>query len=192
MTEIRRGRGITMLVVGMVIGAFAFGASSVLASNPHENRPFQGTLEGSSAVTGPATGGFAATSTGTINATHIGNGEYVLESTQDYARHEGEVDHPEGDCGFVDGTFDITAANGDVLNGELDGDRSVVCVLEEFAGPGTDVSYLSTLYINVVGGSGRFSDATGWLFSRGTSTADLPPSGTTFADSGIVLGDIDY
>lgn len=181
---------------GVIVGVVAFAvfgaATAVIGqANFHQDRPFFATSEGASAVTGMSGALILSQSTGTITGTHIGTGSYQLDATQDYPRHV-EAEHPTNDCAFVNGAITIQAADGSQINGDLDADRSVSCVLDEFPGPGVDTSYLITLYIEVTGGTGRFTDASGWLFSRGTSTADAPPTGTTFADAGIIVGDIDY
>ena len=181
---------------GLITGLMAFavfGAANVaLGASPWENRPFLGDSTGTTEITGAAPGGFAATSAGTINATHIGQGTYELETTQNYARHVEVPDPAANNCAFVEGTMTIQAANGDQINGEVEPNRSVACVDTETPGPGADQGYLSTLYIEVTGGTGRFADATGWFFSRGTSTAQTSPPGANFDDAGVVLGDIDY
>lgn len=169
-------------------------ASTVFAAKTHEAKPFRAAITGTTTSTGtsdPET--VDSSSTGTIQGTHVGNGTYTIEATQDYARHE-EAEHPAGDCAFVDGEIEITAANGDTIVGNIDADRSVTCVSVEGPGPGPDTEYLSTLYIDITGGTGRFSDASGWLFSRGTSTftAISPPASAVFSDNGVILGDIDY
>jgi hypothetical protein len=181
---------------GLIAGVMAFavfGAATGVfgqASFP-EDRPFFATTSGDSAITGMSGALILSQSVGTITGTHIGTGTYQLNASQDYPRHV-EAEHPTNDCAFVNGTLTIQAADGSQIIGDLDADRSVSCVLEQFPGPGVDTSYLVTLYIEVTGGTGRFADASGWLFSRGTSTADAPPAGTTFADTGIIVGDIDY
>lgn len=194
-----RKRPLATSLVSFLAGATIFGIVAAQAA-PQENRPFDAVLEGqtTSAPT-PDPGVFTTTSAGTIRGTHIGNGDYTITAESDYNRHEGEQDHPVGDCAFVeDGEsgngFVITAANGDQITGNIDDDRSVSCVSVELAGEGPDQEYLSTLYIEVTGGTGRFADASGWLFARGTSTlAGVDPNiGAQFNDVGVVLGDIDY
>lgn len=190
-----------MLVVGMVIGAFAFGAVAANAAKKYEDRPFSGVLEGTSTSSPNMEMELTATSTGTINATHIGNGTYTLISDQDYDRHT-EEEHPS-QCAFVedgmdtDGTHGLTivAANGDEIHGFVDDDRSVLCAPQEQMQPMVGDIYYSTLFITVKGGTGRFADATGWLFSEGTSTLQTLDPGTgeaTSTDEALVLGDIDY
>ena len=179
------------VIAGVVTFLLLGAATAVLGSNPHENKPLQGTLQGASTITGVSGAVVSSTSTGTLSASHFGSGTYELVSTQDYGRHV-EAQHPAGDCAFVDGTMTLTAANGDEMTGDVDADRSVICVSEEFPGPGSDAEYQSTLVVDVTGGTGRFADATGWFFSRSTSTADAPPAGTTFTDVGGLWGDIDY
>ncbi|HYH27232.1 MAG TPA: hypothetical protein VEA19_00475 [Actinomycetota bacterium] len=182
---------------GVVVGVVAFGvfgaATAVFGQGArfHEDRPFFATTSGTSEVLGQQGTLIVSQGTGTIDGTHIGRGNYALAATQDYPRHQ-EAEHPANDCAFVGGTLTITAADGSTINGDLDADRSVSCVSEEFPGPGVDSAYLVTLYIHVEGGTGRFADATGWLFSQGTSRADTPPASLTFTDVGIVVGDIDY
>jgi hypothetical protein len=63
-------------------------------------------------------------------------------------------------------------------------------------GPRVDDVYYSTLFINVIGGTGRFAEASGWLFSEGESTVTevrgLPAPGADTTDTSTILGDIDY
>ena len=194
------GSKLRMLVVGMVIGAFAFGAVAANAAKKYEERPFSGVTEGTTdAQFNPASGEVVSMSTGTINATHIGEGTYEIVSDQDYGRHV-EEQHTVGNCAFVEDASGpgvvITAANGDEIHGAIDDDRSVVCAPDTQTGPPNvgDV-YLSTLYIDVTGGTGRFADATGWLFSEGTSTlTDFNPltGASATEDESTILGDIDY
>jgi hypothetical protein len=181
------------LVTGVVAFAVFGAASAALGASPWQNRPFLGDSTGTTTITGaPAPGVFTATSAGTINATHIGNGTYEMETTQDYIRHVELPDPSANNCAFIEGTITIQAANGDQIDGAVDPNRSVSCVAVETPGPGADAGYLSTLYIEVTGGTGRFEDATGWFFSRGTSSAQTDPPGASFDDAGVVLGDIDY
>ncbi|HEV2756995.1 MAG TPA: hypothetical protein VG318_14605 [Actinomycetota bacterium] len=184
------------LVAVMAVGAYGLiGAQAA----PQEFRPFDAVLAGTSTAQPPVMGESSVTGTGTIRGTHIGNGTYSINAVQDYERHEGEQEHPAGDCAFVEDNDSnglvITAANGDQIFGNIDDDRSVVCVSEETAGPGADAAYLSTLYVDVTGGTGRFTDAHGWIFVRGESTFTgsspiVPPF--TFSDEAVALGTIDY
>jgi hypothetical protein len=199
------GSKFRMLIVGMVVGAFAFGAIAATAAPKYDDRPFSGVLEGTSEsapnfAPGPDQGEINSTSTGSINATHIGEGTYTIVSDQDYGRHM-EEQHVMGNCAFVeDGAMGqgvvIVAANGDEIHGAIDDDRSVICAPDSQTGdPMTGDIYHSTLYVDVVGGTGRFADATGWLFSEGTSTLltlDPNTGEATSEDEALVLGDIDY
>jgi hypothetical protein len=187
------------LAVGVVVGAIASGAIAQ-AADKYDNRPFSGATTGTTSATPNAdTGQVDSTSTGNLIATHVGNSTYTIEASQDYARHQ-EEEHVVGNCGFVeDGATNgltITAANGDQIFGNIDDDRSVVCAPDsQTGGPQVGDAYYSTLYIRVSGGTGRFSDATGWLFLEGTSTltgADPNTGSATFDDAGTMLGDIDY
>ena len=185
MRKDRFGRG---FITGAVL---TLGLVLTMGAKPWDARPFLGTSEGTSQVTGITAGIVSAVSTGTINATHIGEGTYTATTTHDYPRHL-EQDHPFGNCAFVNGMIEITAANGDVINGDLDGDRSVVCAPDEQGPvpPAEGDVYVSTLFIHVTGGTGRFADATGWLFSEGTSTLQEDPSMSV--DEADIFGDIDY
>lgn len=188
-----------MLVVGMVIGAFVFGTVAAGAAKKYDHRPFSGVMTGTTtSQVGPSGDEVDSTSTGNIQATHIGNGSYTLVTNQDYARHE-EEEHPNGNCAFVeDGTgtgLVITAANGDKINGAIDDDRSVTCAPDTQVGvPVPGDKYYTTLYINIRGGTGRFTDASGWLFVEGTSTlTSLNATGAGSSnDSSTILGDISY
>ena len=189
------------LLLGTV-AVVAVGAYGVIGAQaaPQEFRPFDAVLEGTSTAQPPnMMGESSVTGTGTIRGTHIGNATYTVNAVQDYGRHQGEQEHPMGDCAFVEDNDQnglvITAANGDQINGNIDDDRSIVCVSQETAGPGADAAYLSTLYVVVTGGTGRFTDAHGWIFVHGESTFTgtnplMPPF--TFSDEAVALGTIDY
>jgi hypothetical protein len=188
-----------MLVVGMVIGAFAFGAVAANAAKKWDNRPFSGVIEGTTTPTGMSGMTVSTESEGTLIATHVGNSTYTLVSDQDYERHA-EEEHP-GQCAFIEDGMDgptpappppgliITAANGDEIFGHLDDDRSVVCAPDDQGSPMEGDIYHSTMYFNVDGGTGRFTDADGWLFLDGDST--LNANGTS-SDEALIIGDIDY
>lgn len=191
------------LMLGVAIGGITFGAIAVQAADKYEARPFSGATTGTTESQQGANGA-EATSTGTLNATHVGNATYELVTTQDYPRHT-EEQHPTGQCAFVedgedgDGSpgFTITAANGDQLFAYLDDDRSVVCAPDDQPPvPRLGDEYHSTLYMTVIGGTGRFEDANGWLFSEGiselTAFTPLPPFPAETVDEGTILGDIDY
>ena len=200
MRNTRRAAGLGM-AAGLLAGAVTFGAVAAQAADKYDDRPFSG------ATTGTSTAGFSGVAgSGTLNATHIGNATYTIAANQDYPRHQEQSDHPTGQCGFVeDGVngdntpgFIITAADGDQIFGHIDDDRSVVCAPDNQppSGPSVGDVYTSTLYIEVIGGTGRFSDATGWLFSEGESTITalrgLPNPGADSSDVSTILGDIDY
>jgi hypothetical protein len=191
----------------MTSGALLFGALSAQAAQRFDDRPFFGTTEGTSEATVTGPGSVATVGAGTINATHVGDGEYTIEANQDYPRHmESNTDHPTGQCAFIedgedgDGTpgFVITAADGDQIFAYIDDDRSVTCAPDDQppTGPSEGDVYESTLYMTVVGGTGRFEDASGWLFSRSESTVTavrgLPTPGSDADDTSTILGDIDY
>ena len=191
----------TKLVVG-VVAVVAVGAYGLMGAQaaPQEFRPFDAVMEGTSTAQAPnMMGESTVTGAGTIRGTHIGSGTYSINAVQDYGRFQGEQEHPTGDCAFVEDDeqngFVITAANGDQITGNIDDDRSIVCVSRETTGPGADAEYLSTLYVEVTGGTGRFTDAHGWIFVRGVSTFTgtspvVPPF--TFGDEAVALGTIDY
>ena len=192
----KRGRGLATAVASFLAGGLIFGVVAVQAA-PQEDRPFDAVLEGTSTAGAPNQDGtIPVTSAGDIRGTHIGNGSYAIEANQDYDRLEGEQDHTMGDCAFLEDDGDgflITAANGDQITGNIDNDRSVVCVSVPGSNPPPDDAYLSTIYVQVTGGTGRFEDASGWLFVRGTSTlGDIDQDGVHFDDTGVALGDIDY
>jgi hypothetical protein len=122
----------------------------------------------------------------------MGNGTYTAETTQNYPRHvESGMENAAGQCAFVDGTLEFVAANGDVLNVDVDADRSVNCAPPgqppTGAAPG-DV-YTLTMVGEIVGGTGRFAEATGFIFSEGTSI--VQDDGTT-VDEADIFGEISY
>ena len=175
------------LAVALTMAAWQVVAAT--ASDTHEAKPFEGTSQGTQTV-GP-TG--ASSGTGTVQALHLGSGTYTINSTQDFARHVEGEHGPGNNCAFIDGTITLTAADGDQLEGDIDNDRSVSCVSQETPGPGPDAEYLTTLYVNVTGGTGRFADATGYYFSRVTSTlTGGSMTGANFDDVAVLFGDIDY
>lgn len=186
-------KAVAALAAMILVGAV--GLMSAQAA-PQENRPFEAVTSGESrAVPMPGADVVPFTAAGEIRGTHIGNSTYTIEGEQDYGRHEEDPSegHGSGNCAFVsDNDTDgitITAANGDMIFGNIDDDRSVVC------SNATDTEYMSTLYIELTGGTGRFADASGWLFARGTSTfshVDMMSGEAVFSDTGQILGDIDY
>ena len=184
------------LTAGLIAGAVTFGAIAVQAA-PQENRPFEGILQGTTQAGMPGVGGVPTSSTGTIKGSHIGNATYTITANQDYGRHvEDSSQHTVGNCAFVEDNeagLVITAANGDQIFGDIDDDRSVVCAPNPQgpAGAAPGDVYYSTIFTNVKGGTGRFANASGWLFAEGTSVIGTPASSPT-TDEAQVYGDIDY
>ena len=189
-------RGMRYGAIGVAIGLLLGGAGLAWAQgagNTHENKPFEGTSEGTSTVGTPTDDGVPSTSEGEFWALHLGRGTYAGEFLQDYAGH------PDPQCAFVSGELVLTAADGDELwlETRLPGEggaplaegRSVTCAPADQppSGPAPGHIYTSTLYFDVVGGTGKFTEAAGWVFSRGTSTIGAP-----IVDVAIMLGDIDY
>jgi hypothetical protein len=188
--RVKRGY-LAVAVVSMAVGMM-FSSIGAWAMPPWDATPFFGTSEGSSAVTGFSGVLINSESAGTFHANHLGNGTYTAATTQNYPRHiESGMENAAGQCAFVDGTIELTAADGDVLNVDVDADRSVNCAPAgqppTGAAPG-DV-YTSTLFGEIVGGTGRFANATGFIFSAGTAT--VQPDGTT-VDEADIFGDIAY
>ena len=184
-----------LIAVAAACAAMVWQVVGATASKTHDARPFEGVTNGTSTVAPGAGPLINSTGRGNLQALHLGRGTYEIQATQDYGRHvEAEPDHlPGNNCAFVNGTITLRAANGDQVNGDIDGDRSVACVDQETPGPGPDARYLSTLYVEVTGGSGRFADASGYFFSRGTSTfTGIGATGATFDDRAVLFGDIDY
>ena len=189
------------LLVGVAIGGMTFGAVAVQAADKWEARPFFGAATGVSRPDAQNMGTVPTSSEGTLNATHVGRSTYTIEANQDYPRHSEGADHVMGNCAFVEDGRDetsapglvITAANGDQIFGHIDDDRSVVCAPDNQTGqPDLGDIYYTTLYVTVAGGTGRFADATGWLFTEGTSTLGADMEGPSTNDEGTFLGDIDY
>ena len=181
------------LLIGLLAGTagLAWGQG---AGNTHENRPFEGTSSGTSTAGLPVDGVVTTDVAGTFWALHLGQGTYEGTLAQDYGRH------PDPQCAFVSGEVILTAANGDTLElmakGENEGEsRSVACAPADQGSGGAMPGdlYRSTIYFEVIGGSGRFEDASGWVFSRGGSTVSgVSPAGVTASDTAVMLGDIDY
>ena len=183
--------------VGLCVGLIVTGSVAV-GADKYDDRPFSGATTGTTtAVPNPNTGQVDSTSTGNLNATHVGNSTITITASQDYGRHM-EEEHVVGNCAFIeDGSGPgvvITSASGDQINGNIDDDRSVTCAPDSQTGdPQIGDQYYSTVYIRVVGGTGRFADATGWLFAEGTSTfTSVDAEGAHFTDEATILGDIDY
>ena len=189
---------IRFTALGLAVGLLVSGGVAAFAADKYDNQPFSGATTGTTtAAPNPDTGQVDSTSTGNLIATHVGNSTYTITASQDYARHQ-EEEHVVGNCAFVeDGAgpgFVITSASGDQINGNIDDDRSVTCAPDSQTGdPQIGDQYYTTLYIRVTGGTGRFSDASGWLFAEGTSTLQsVDAEGAHFTDESTILGDIDY
>lgn len=176
-------------VAALVVGA-SLSAVVANARQPWDSNPFFGSTEGTSMVVPPPASNLVASeSEGTFTATHLGNGTYTAETTQDYGRHvEGEPEHQD-QCAFVDGTLTLVAANGDELHVALDSDRSVTCAPEGQTMPAPNDVYTTTLFGEITGGTGRFTDATGYIFSEGTQT--LNADRVSSVDEADIYGDID-
>lgn len=177
-----------MAVTAIVVGA---SLSSVVAqaSHPWDANPFFGSSDGNSQVTG-VTPLVTSTSEGDFQATHIGNGTYTASLSQNYPRHvESGMENAMGQCAFLDGEIVLTAADGSQINVDVDADRSVSCAPQGQPPSGAMVGdvYTSTVFGEITGGTGRFADVTGYIFSEGTSEVTGP--GTT-VDTADVYGDI--
>lgn len=184
-----RVRKVAEAVAGIaaVVAVGAYGLVGAQAA-PNEFLPFEGTFEGVNETTGPGMqdpfGEFLFAGSGTYQANHLGTGTFESAGTLEYVRHQ---QRSHGECAFVDGELILTAANGDQLNGNIDEDRSTLCQLSD----DEPENALSTLYVQVDGGTGRFAEATGWYFVKDTSIAQEPGS-QTFDESGYILGSIEY
>ena len=187
------------VAAGIVGGYGLLGATAA----PQEFRPFEGTFGGQNTtapgpglpIPGPGGGAdFTFTGAGTFQATHLGHGEFTASGTLEYDRHqETPAELPNDvECGFVDGTITLTAANGDTLNGQIEGNRSVICN----GGNANPLTALSTLFVEVAGGTGRFADATGYYFIKSTSVpttnVDQGTGVGTYDETGYMFGSIDY
>ena len=140
-------------------------AGTVLAKSKGTDRPFHGVATGTSTVTGgPAV--FSTTVTGTFKASHLGKGTYTGSSTQDWSGADYSGFPFPNPCGVVDGTITLTAANGDMVEGDIDVTASTVCEVAPF----NNLAYASTLVIDITGGTGRFVSATGRFTSTSTHT----------------------
>ena len=167
------------LAIILVSGYGLLGAQAA----PNEFRPFEGTFEGTNRTVAPSGfGEFGFSGSGTYQATHLGSGTFTSTGNIEYQRHQ-QRDHAE--CGFVNGNLELTAPDGSTLNGYIDPDRSVNCQ-DTLTGP-----FHVTLFVEVVSGTGRFADATGWYFVKSTATPRTGSLGT-FDEAGYMLGSIDY
>jgi hypothetical protein len=183
-------RGYMVAAVASIVVGASLSAVVAQAAHPWDANPFFGSSEGGSQVTDIIGQAIISESEGDFQATHIGNGTYTAALSQNYPRHvESGMENASGQCAFVDGEIVLTAANGDQINVDVDADRSVTCAPPgqppTGAAPG-DI-YTSTIFGEIVGGTGRFADVTGYIFSEGTSEVTGP--GTTI-DNADVYGDI--
>ena len=139
-STLRRSFAVRATVLAGAVLAFALlGAPAALADTGGTNRPFQGTLSGSS-VADLSTGSLVQDLTG--NESHLGRvtvhdtGAFTLTGPKSFT---------------FSGTEVVTAANGDQL-------------FEAFSGSGsTDAegNLTSQAVLTVTGGTGRFADASG-------------------------------
>lgn len=182
-------RGYMIVAVAAIVVGASLSGVVAQASHPWDANPFFGSSEGNSQVTGVAAL-ISTTSAGDFQATHIGNGTYTATLTQNYPRHiESGMENAAGQCAFVDGQIVLTAADGSQINVDVDADRSVSCAPQGQPPTGASVGdvYTSTIFGEITGGTGRFVDVTGYIFSEGTSEITGP--GTT-VDQADVYGDI--
>ena len=185
-------RGYVAVAVISLTAGMMLSTVGAQAMPPWDNNPLFGESEGASQVTGFNMGIVTAEGSGTFHANHFGNGTYTAATTQNYPRHiESGMENPMGQCAFVDGTLELMAANGDVLNVNIDADRSVTCAPADQPPTGAEEGdvYTTTLFGEIAGGTGRFAEATGFLFSEGTSIVQA--DGTT-VDEADIFGDIAY
>ena len=144
----KRLSSVLMLVV---LGVLVSGGS--LIAKP--DKPFKGNAEGTStAAEDVSPYVFSTTSKGILIGSHLGRGTYEGASEQDWFVVGGQF-------GVVSGGIIFTAANGDMLLAEADEECSFVF---EVGSGGT--TYMSTITYDIVGGTGRFENATGRFTSE--------------------------
>ena len=127
--------------------------------------PFKGSFEGVAAITPIGTQGLSVLLKGTGNATHLGRYTVVIPHT---------VTLNSAGTATAIGTFTFTAANGDTLTADLNGQ----------AGPTATPGVVSIVETGIItGGTGRFAGAGGnfrieRLFSFATSLTSGSFEGT--------------
>ncbi|MCB0223561.1 MAG: hypothetical protein KDI02_07730 [Anaerolineae bacterium] len=147
-----------VVVVAMLMAVAASGITASSASADDSSDPFKASVSGTVSITDELTFELA----GIVKANHIGN----MKGYQ----ANGSFTSPNTDTL----TETLTAANGDTL--------TILCnqTLEELS-PGV---YRGTDSWTVIGGTGRFSDATG--SGTGETTVDLNAGTFTKAMDGVV------
>jgi hypothetical protein len=144
---------LTMIVVAVALAAVSISPAS--GATRATDLPFKGSGSGTERVTsfGPPV---TSVVDGTLLGTQIGKAAFHVENTNTVG------------TAFV-GTRTITAANGDTIADTLSG--SAV-----FTGPRTAIA---TIHDKIMGGTGRFTDATGTFTT--TVTLAFDPSDLTVA-----------
>jgi hypothetical protein len=138
------------IAVASFLAALATAASSAAGSEV----PMKLRDTGSAAIVAASGPVVHTEDTGVGEATHLGR--YTLAATQDINLATGAV---------TNGSFTLTAANGDTVRGTYSGQALPGLVGYTVSGP-------------ITGGTGRFAGATGFLVWRGT----VDPAALTFTD----------
>ena len=92
----RAFRALRWVALGMAIGGLTFGAVTARAANKLDNQPFSGVLTGTSTGTPSSVTIVGSVSSGSINATHLGNGTYTLTVTDTMTGHVKVYQNPSG------------------------------------------------------------------------------------------------
>jgi len=162
-------------------------STTVLAAPNGTNRPFKGSISGSTtAACDFDTGICDSDSEGTHISSHLGTGAYVIDSTQTWT--DDAVETNGMDCAeFVTGTVTLSAANGATLVGNILNNNEAVCEVSLYE------EYASNFEVVVDGAesTGKFAGASGSYWVTGTSFDPEAPSGT-YEDSASMAGTISY
>ena len=171
----------TIMITVALLAVMALATGSALAGAKGTDRPFKGSGNGTTTVTGPGPT-FNSASSGNVNSTHLGNGTYSITATQAWGPDTGDLCVGSSIIASDAGSATLTAANGATVTGAVSG---TTCELTPF----DNTTYATTLVLTVTAGTGRFVGATGSIVISGTSTATGPG---TFSDVTTMSGTISY
>jgi hypothetical protein len=156
--EIMPIRKCLVLALGFALAIAALAPAAAPAKAGTTDRPVKGTMSGTS-VGSVLTGTGTADETGV--ATHLGR--FTLHADTKITKITSPTTYE------LSGTFTIVAANGDRLRGTLTATGTETG--PPGAGFGEFTGHTATLDITIIGGSGRFADASGTL--TGTEVGTL-------------------
>lgn len=187
----------TLIPLFLIAVLLTFGTASVLAKDTDKDTdgtvPVNGASNGVSQLTNPPTSptdpnGCAPITggkickfdvSGTFTASPLGTGTYAGKITLDYSSYT--TAHP---CATATGNITFTTATGDTVTTQL-APGSEVCETT----PASSV-HTTHFLLNITGGTGQFTDATGTITSNGTTTDTTTPSTGKSVDSSTLTGSI--